>query len=328
MAERKARPKTPRIDYDGIYHRLFENPAVVAELLRGFVDPALLADLDLEGMKPHSTKSHARSTRRDGDMVWRIPRRDGDDAYLVLLLEFQSRNEQYMAVRLLTYAGLLWQRIISGRQLTAGGKLPPVLPVVLFNGGPRWRAPSLLHELVALPAESPLWPYQPALRYTVIDIGAFSTAELETRKGLIPLWFQLENVRDQGQLSQAVQALKTWFSDHPGHSREFKVVADLVNALFTRLDPHIVVPAYLLEDDNMLIERVEQWIADGKQEGRKEGAATILLRLLEHRFGVLPEVVRARVQAADTELLAAWGMRILTAESLDGIFADPPPDGR
>ncbi len=117
-------------------------------------------------------------------------------------------------------------------------------------------------------------------------------------------------------------------------------MADLVNALFTRLDPHIVVPAYLLEDDNMLIERVEQWIADGKQEGRKEGrqegrqegrkegAATILLRLLEHRFGVLPEVVRARVQAADTELLAAWGMRILTAESLDGVFADPPPDGR
>ncbi len=50
----------------------------------------------------------------------------------------------------------------------------------------------MLQNLVALPADSPLWPYQLALRYTVIDIGAFGTAELETRKGLIPLWFQLE----------------------------------------------------------------------------------------------------------------------------------------
>jgi hypothetical protein len=332
MAKRKARPKKPRIDYDGIYHRLFENPAIVAELLRGFVDADLLADLELEGMQPHGTKSHTRSGRRDGDMVWRIPRRDGDDAYLVLLLEFQSTNEQYMAVRLLTYAGLLWQRIITARQLTAGRKLPPVLPVVLFNGGTEWNAPALLQQLVALPADSPLWPYQPALRFTVIDIGAFGTAELEPRKGLIPLWFQLENALDQNQFLQAVQALKTWFSDHPGHSRELKVVADLVTALFTRLDPDIMVPAFLLEDDNMLIDRVEQWIADGKQEarkegrkaGRQEGAAIILLRQLEHRFGVLPEVVRARVQSADTDLLADWSMRILTAESLDGVFGDRP----
>jgi hypothetical protein len=128
MAKRKARPKKPRIDYDGIYHRLFENPAIVAELLRGFVDADLLADLELEGMQPHGTKSHTRSGRRDGDMVWRIPRRDGDDAYLVLLLEFQSTNERYMSVRLLTYAGLLWQRVIipCGR---AGGRDPS-----------RWRA--------------------------------------------------------------------------------------------------------------------------------------------------------------------------------------------
>jgi hypothetical protein len=45
-----------------------------------------------------------------------------------------------MALRVLTYAGLLWQKLVTERRLT-DGKLPPVLPVVLYSGEPRWRAP-------------------------------------------------------------------------------------------------------------------------------------------------------------------------------------------
>lgn len=82
----------------------------------------------------------------------------------------------------------------------------------------------------------------------------------------------------------------------------------------------------------MLVERVEQWIADGKlagrqeglQEGLQKGEAAMLLRLLEGRFGALPDAVRQRVQAADLAMLQTWGMRILDAESLDGVFADRP----
>jgi hypothetical protein len=124
-----AKPAGP--DHDALYHRLFSHPGVVAQLLRGFVDIDL-GDFDVDGMERLNAKFHAGTgQRREGDMVWRIPRLGGDDAYLVLLLEFQSTSDQYMALRVLTYAGLLWQQLVSEKRLMAHGRLPPILPVVI-----------------------------------------------------------------------------------------------------------------------------------------------------------------------------------------------------
>jgi hypothetical protein len=152
-----------RTDHDALYHRLFSQPGVVAQFLREFVGgPAGadidLADLDLDRMERLNAKFHAETgQRRDGDMIWRIPRRDGHDAYLVLLLEFQSTSDHYMALRVLTYASLVWQQLVSEQRLLSDGKLPPVMPVVLYNGERRWRAPVAVRELVGLPAGSRLW---------------------------------------------------------------------------------------------------------------------------------------------------------------------------
>jgi len=51
-------------------------------------------------------------------------------------------------------------------------------------------------------------------------------------------------------------------------------------------------------------------------EGRVEGEATIVLRLLERKFHPLPESARQRVAAADAETLLVWGERLLDATPL------------
>jgi hypothetical protein len=56
-------------------------------------------------------------------------------------------------------------------------------------------------------------------------------------------------------------------------------------------------------------------------QGRREGEAEMLLRLLRLRFGPLPMDAVARVQAADPETLLHWSERVLTAATLDEIFA-------
>jgi hypothetical protein len=90
-------------DHDSLYHRLFGHPDMVAQLLREFVAGPWLDDLDLEGMTRENAKFHtATGDRREGDMIWRIPRRDGGDTYLVLLLEFQSTSDHWMALRVLS----------------------------------------------------------------------------------------------------------------------------------------------------------------------------------------------------------------------------------
>jgi len=44
--------------------------------------------LDLDGMERVNAKFHAETTgRRDGDMIWRMPRHGGGDTYLVRIVE-------------------------------------------------------------------------------------------------------------------------------------------------------------------------------------------------------------------------------------------------
>ncbi len=45
------------------------------------------------------------------------------------------------------------------------------------------------------------------------------------------------------------------------------------------------------------------------------------MRLLERRFGVLPDWVRDRVLAADTVTMEEWGLRVLDAVSLEEVLA-------
>jgi len=73
----------------------------------------------------------------------------GEDwCYVYLLLEFQSQPDPWMALRLLVYVGLLYQELVKGDALTGDGHLPPVLPLVLYNGSRPWAGAEEISELV------------------------------------------------------------------------------------------------------------------------------------------------------------------------------------
>jgi hypothetical protein len=91
------------------------------------------------------------------------------------------------------------------------------------------------------------------------------------------------------------------------------------------LGPGVPVPAELLEVRNMLATRAEQWkqqwLREGEQRGEQRGEAALLLRLLERRFGVVPDWARERVLAADTGMIEEWGVRVLDTASLEEVLA-------
>ena len=80
----------------------------------------------------------------------------------------------------------------------------------------------------------------------------------------------------------------------------------------------------------MLAERVIEWTEEWEQQGIKKGIekgiqkgeATLLLRLMELRFGSLDETTRNRLQNADAETLLKWGERLLVADSVEDVLRD------
>jgi hypothetical protein len=124
-----------------------------------------------------------------------------------------------------------------------------------------------------------------------------------------------------------------WFARHSGFSGLRSVFADILGGLLGPLAPDVRVPRGLSEVRNMLATRAEtwkqQWLHEGRQEGRQEGEqmgrrageAALLLRLLERRFGPLPDWAKDRIAGADTVTLEEWGLRVLDAGSLDAVLA-------
>lgn len=320
-------------DHDGTYHLLFSHPEMVVQLLRGFVEEPWVDRLDFPRMERVNAKFHASGLeRRDGDLIWRIPTREGGDLYLYLLLEFQSEPEPWMALRVYVYVGLLYQHLVRERRILPGGRLPPVFPIVLYNGDRRWRAATAIEELIGLSADSPLWPWQPRLRYHLVDEGSYPAKALAARESLTAVLFQLETCRGLDEALPLVDRLVDWFQRHPGQEGLRAAFAALVGRVLLANDPdgagRAAIPPDLLEVRSMLATRVKAWqqalrlqgFEEGRREGLQEGRAAILLRLLERRFGPLPEVALQRIASADARTLEDWSLRLLDAASLDEVL--------
>ncbi|MEL7369101.1 MAG: hypothetical protein AAFN74_09335, partial [Myxococcota bacterium] len=63
-------------------------------------------------------------------------------------------------------------------------------------------------------------------------------------------------------------------------------------------------------------------VGQARRQGEAKGAAAVLLDLLGVRFGTISADTKARVQAADSERIRYWSKRVLTAASIDDVFAE------
>ncbi len=329
---------------DSLYHRLFAYPEMVADLLTHFLDPILAQELEMTQIKRLNTKFTAHSgQRRRGDMVWEIPIREGGELFILLILEFQSKIDEWMILRMNVYTGLLYQQLIKERKLKPKEGLPPILPILLYNGDTRWNAPTNLRELIRLPKESPLWPYQPEMRYYTIDEGRFPFAELSDHHSLTALFFQIEHPISPESILKTSQKVISWFANHPDGPPVKQLFRELLIVSLMRMEgPNTTapIPEDLEEVVNMLATHVEKWsksieqrswqlgLQEGRQEGRQEGwqegrqeyAIQTLLTLLQRRFGPTPEWITTKLSEVDLDTLAHWTANILDAQSLQDVF--------
>ncbi|AJD47472.1 transposase [Isoalcanivorax pacificus W11-5] len=324
-------------DHDSGYRQLFSHPEMVRDLLTGFVAQDWVALLDMDSLEKVSGNYVTDDLRsRCDDVVWRV--RCGPQwIYVYLLLEFQSTVDPYMAVRIMAYVALLYQDLIRTGQLEAGGLLPPVLPLVLYNGSRRWQAATEVAELIH-PVTHQLAAYRPAMRYLLLDEGTFQEHELAPLRNLVAALFRLENSREAADVQQVLRLLIDWLHSQQQAGLRRSFTEWLRRVLLPARLPGVPIPAMqaLQEVDDMLAERVQQWyreyeergLAKGMEKGRQEGlvegrsaeARLILSRLLARRFGEMAPEILEHIQSADIDTLEKWTDRVLDATTPEDIF--------
>ena len=206
--------------------------------------------------------------------MWRVGFRDDRRLYLVLLLEFQATVDPAMALRMLTYSALLYQRLDADGVLREHGALPPVLPVVFYNGRPRWTAPVEMRDLIAEVSEE-LAPYQPSQRYYLLDGARMSDADLP-RDNLVSALIGVEKTRDAARLREALASLSDLLraqgDDHL--TQAFATWLRHGLRLAGRMPADGREPlAQLQETETMLEENVREWTREWLEQGIEQGLA-------------------------------------------------------
>ena len=312
-------------NHDSSYKFLFSNPELVRDLIMGFIPDEWLQSLDYSTLEkvPGSYISEDFQQRED-DIVWKV-KVGGDWVYLYLLMEFQSSVDKYMALRMMVYIGLLYQDLIKRGEVLEDGRLPPILPIVLYNGSQKWTAATNIRELIPV-VPGLVSQYSPALQYLLIDENNYTDSELASLHNLVAAVFRLEHASSPSAVSELTNLLADWLSDRPDLRRMFAL---WIRATLMRKQEYgIVMPQVddLQEIRVMLADKVEEWakayIAEGKQEGLQQGEVLALQRLLAKRFGVIPADTIALIANAPVVDIERWLDRVIDAKQLSDVFAD------
>jgi predicted transposase YdaD len=312
-------------DDDASYRLLFSAPELVRDLLLGFVPDDWLHGLDYTTLEkvPGSYISDDLRSRAD-DVIWRI-QADGQWVYLYILIEFQSTVDPWMAVRVMTYVGLLYQDLIRRHEVLAQHRLPPVLPIVFYNGDAKWTAAT---DIAALIPKVPglVGNYLPRLEYLLIDQSQYTESHLAALKNLAAVVIRFERPDSVAALLQLIDSLNDWLQGQPELKRTFAIWIRAVllrRGKFTQAIPKV---RDLKELKMSLATRFDLWAQqyrqEGEQRGKQEGKAELLQRLLVRRFGPLPHELVQRLTSATADQLELWGDQVLDARSLADVFAE------
>ena len=315
--------------HDSSYKFLFSNPEFVRDLIIGFIPDDWLHSFDYETLEkvPGSYITDDFKQRED-DIVWRV-KIGGEWIYLYLLIEFQSSVDKYMALRMMVYVGLLYQDLVKRGEVLADGRLPPILPIVLYNGSQRWTAATDIADLIPV-VPGLVSEFKPSLKYLLIDESAYSTYELSSLRNLVAAVFRFEQAQSPASIEDIINLLIEWLADRPDLKRMFALW--IRATLMRKQNYSILLPQIddLQEIKVMLADRLEEWahgyIAEGelrgKKEGLQQGEMLALQRLLAKRFGVIPMETVTLISQAPLEDIERWFDRAIDAKALSDVFKD------
>jgi predicted transposase/invertase (TIGR01784 family) len=263
--------------HDYGYKRLFSNVTIFRQLLETFVNEPWVKELDFSTAETveHSFVS-VEYQETESDLIYKL-KRNQEDVYIYVLLEFQSTVQRFIGVRILNYITSLYLTMIQSGQVKE--KLPPVFPILLYNGDPKWTAPETLAELVD--HHDLLGDFGIGFKYLKIIENEYTYEQLLQIQNIVSTLFLTENHYNLEQLGHellelfekedqtAVSLFLNWFKMLAVDGRIDSTNYRAFEKIYTnQMEVRDMFATAISEKDKRLIQEGE---AKGKAEGKAEG---------------------------------------------------------
>jgi len=302
--------------------------ALLAPALHAEIDPASppgFLDKELQTIALPGKKG-----RRFVDKLVQVRLSSGTEAWLLIHIEVERRLHGPKALSLFAWRMYEYRHRIQIRLMRQRGQ---VLPPQVYSLGILLNTPGVGDQLVYTDEH-----HGQGVRFT------FPVVELESWR---PRWDELESLapgnpfavvvmaqlqangyRDKrarlGPKFELVRSLRRYGYTPETASRIYRLIEWMITLPKDLELEYLRAVSALSEEHKMtyvtLIER--EGIKRGRVEGRTEGQADLLLRMIQRRFGPVGETTVQRVRSAQAQDLEAWSLNILDAETLENVFRD------
>jgi predicted transposase/invertase (TIGR01784 family) len=267
--------------------------------------------------------------RKHADCIWEIPLGGHPGHSVFVLVEFQSSVDPTMAARMNSYAALLHLHLTDTRPRAR--RWPPLLlPLVIYNGQPRWSAPIRLQEPPALPSWPALAHFQLHSAFHLLDLGHDELPSPESQPDNLALTLlhmeQASLQRHTERVGDLFDILQRQLEHHPQALALRRAFLTFFHAVLIHRGATLTTQRFesLQEAKTMFATFVDASLERGREQGLQEGLSQgrleTALKLLHLKFGASEEQWRPRLETLSADQVQDIILRAAMASSLDELF--------
>ena len=313
--------------HDAFFKQVLSDPKLTDTFLREHLPPDVAVLLGPEPPEPVPASFVDEDLRQHhSDLLFRVQLKAGTEAFAYLLMEHKSRPDEGAPLQLLRYV----VRILSQwhDQHRPELPLPAVLPLLVNQGPDHWTYSCEFARLFG-DVPSAMTAYLPSFRHALVDLSRVGDDALSTQVRLRAFLKALKYSRRK-DLALRIDVV---LAEAPALTMEEQiriltyldksstVLNDgVMREALLRIVPHQTEQIMGCITQPFYDRGMAEGLAEGKAKGKAEGEARILCRLLERRFGVVPEHLRHRIFAADVHAIESWVERAFDAPDLNSVF--------
>ncbi|OON99648.1 MAG: hypothetical protein ATN35_11655 [Epulopiscium sp. Nele67-Bin004] len=211
--------KTIHTRQDKTYRNFLKNKVIFLELLQSFVAEEWATKLTIENLHEEKSKFVLSDfDERESDILYSATINDSK-VYFYILLEVQSTIDFSMPIRILSYTWEIWRehiKFIIDKSTLKNPKeeikkrsfrLPPVIPIVLYNGAEPWTENKKFKDCIA---NADLFGnYIINFEYLLIDVNSYTKQDLTQLKNVISSIFLLDQKISQQEFINRIEVILT-----------------------------------------------------------------------------------------------------------------------
>jgi len=327
--------KETKTIHDRTFKASMKDVRVAREFFEMYLPERILSLVDLNTLKlSPNTYVDENLNSFGSDVLYEVKLKDNRLGFLYVLTEHQSTVDVLMAYRIWNYIIRIWADYIkqTGFQTKT---LPLVFPLVFYNGKKLYDGCRSLRGLI----DAPLDIIEDVLfkDFHLVDTHNIADEELRNQHWAGVLAFAFKHVYDRevwphidtligmmqkiqhedGAVTYINNLLKYWLRAAETKKRPKEFIETVQQRLSVPIKGEIMTLA-----EQLIQQGVQQGVQQGIHHGIHQGESIMLIRQLERKFKIIPQLFKQKIEQADGNKLLMWGDRILDAVELEEIFAE------